>query len=71
MASNRPRTRRTSTRRTTNVVQVAAATPEPETGPAKTLDWQAEYAYVFRDLRQLGIVSVTIFAVLLLAGWLL
>jgi hypothetical protein len=71
MASNRPRSRRASTRRTTSVTPAAAATVEPVTGPVKTLDWYAEYAYVIRDLRQLGLVSVSIFALLLIAGWLL
>jgi hypothetical protein len=35
---------------------------------AKEVDWQAEYAYIGRDLRQLAIVSGLLFALLLVGG---
>jgi hypothetical protein len=71
MANNRPRSRRATTRRTTNIAPTAAIAVEPETRPAQAVDWRTEYAYVLRDLRQLAIVSATIFALLLIAGWLM
>ena len=68
MANNRPRSRRATTRRTTSVTPTAAAAMEPEIRPVQAVDWRTEYAYVLKDLRQLTIVSVTIFALLLIAG---
>ena len=75
MAQNRPRTRRSTTRRTTRpegtrTPTVATTVAQVEVRPPEVVDWRTEYAYVFRDLRQLGMVSVTIFALLLIAGWL-
>ena len=75
MANNRPRSRRATTRRMTNVATSVAPTAaiavEPETRPAQAVDWRTEYAYVLKDLRQLAIVSATILVLLLIAGWLM
>ena len=49
----------------------AQATTPVEDRPAEEIDWKTEYAYVFHDLRQLGIVSVSIFVLLMIAGWLI
>ena len=54
----------------------AAVAPAPVV--AKTVDtpqsvsherWQEEYGYVFRDLRKLGIVSATLFAVIVVLSF--
>ncbi len=74
MAQNRPRSRRSTTRSTTRRTTrpIAAATvAQVEARPEEVVDWKTEYAYVFRDLKQLGLVSVAIFALLIIAGWLM
>jgi hypothetical protein len=39
----------------------------PRTAP--TIDWQSEYAYVGQDLRKLLIVSTTLLALIVIAGF--
>mgnify|MGYP000900729273 CR=1 FL=1 len=48
-----------------------AAEVEPVASTGKSLNWTAEYGYVFRDLRQLGIVSVALLVVMLVIGFFL
>lgn len=72
MANPRRTTRRTTAPRPrvtpapTTAVAVAVETLPSEGG--KQIDWKSEYAYVIRDLRQLGIVTAGIFALLLIVG---
>jgi hypothetical protein len=77
MATNRRRTTRSSSLRT-NTVKVyptggatAPSVAATETTTTEAIDWQTEYAYVNRDLRQLGIVSAILFGLLLLGGLLI
>jgi hypothetical protein len=77
MATNRRRTTRSSTLRT-NTVKVyptGSATPASvaatETPATEAIDWQTEYAYVHKDLRQLVIISAILFGLLLLGGLLI
>ena len=55
---------------------VSKAAPPPVTEPvattaAKTVNWQEEYGYVFRDLRTLLLVSLLLFAGILVIGFFL
>lgn len=55
---------------------VAKAAPPPVTEPvaataAKTVNWQEEYGYVFKDLRTLLLVSLLLFAGILVIGFFL
>jgi hypothetical protein len=82
MATNRRRNTRSSSLRT-NTVKVyptdgatpagVAATEATTSGATttETIDWRTEYAYVHKDLRQLGVVSAILFGLLLLVGLLL
>jgi hypothetical protein len=56
----------------------AAVAPAPVV--AKTVDdaqlvsharWQEEYGYVFHDLRKLGIVAASLFAIIIILGFFL
>lgn len=55
----------------------AVAEPQPQPQPSPTVagknqaDWKAEYSRVFSDLKQLLIVSVALFAVMLVVGFFL
>ena len=53
----------------------AAAEPQPQPGPAvaekNQADWKVEYSRVFADLKQLLVVSVALFAVMLVVGFFL
>ncbi len=75
MANPRRTTRRTTASRPRPTpavaVNVAAPTPQAETPPAKRVDWRAEYSYVVNDLRQLGIVTAGVFALMFLIGFFL
>ncbi len=48
-----------------------AAEAETVAAAGKSLDWTQEYGYVFRDLRQLGIVSAALLVVMLVIGFFL
>lgn len=37
--------------------------------PEASVNWRQEYDYVIRDLRTLGIVTTTLFAVIIIAGF--
>ncbi|MEZ4619421.1 MAG: hypothetical protein R2867_28490 [Caldilineaceae bacterium] len=50
----------------TNVGKQVAAQP---TGAATTTNWRDDYDYVLRDLRTLLVVSVVLFAVIIIAGF--
>lgn len=60
-----------------NVLQGTAATPAVAAQPAaasrtsEEIDWKAEYGYVFKDLRYLGIVSGILFAAIVGIGFFL
>lgn len=81
MATNRRRTSRTtrSSRsaglRSTAVKVYPAPGGEMAAAPAApavpTVNWDKEYHYILKDLRQLGIVSALLFVLLLVAGFLL
>lgn len=47
-----------------------AASPAEKKG-SDQVDWKGEYAYVFRDLRVLTIVSVVLFALIIGVGFIL
>ena len=55
----------------------AAAEPQPQPSPAVAVagtnqaDWKVEYSRVFSDLKQLLVVSVALFAVMLVVGFFL
>ncbi|MCC6168499.1 MAG: hypothetical protein IT329_14850 [Caldilineaceae bacterium] len=78
MATNRRRTTR-STRssraagpRTTAVKIYPAPGGETAAVPAApAVNWDEEYHYILKDLRQLGIVSALLFVLLLVTGFLL
>lgn len=74
MPNPRRTTRRTTTPRPRATVAPAAssAAAAVETLPSesgKRVDWKTEYAYVVSDLRNLGIVTVGIFALLFIIGF--
>ena len=49
-----------------------AVDARPATGPAPDdVDWVEEYSYVRKDLRQLAAVSLSLFALMLVIGFLL
>jgi hypothetical protein len=76
MASNRKRSQRSSGLQSSAVkVYPPSATASPkapgepvEAKSSKEMAWQVEYAYIGKDLRQLGIVSGVLFALLLIGG---
>lgn len=72
MANSRRQRRSSSTTtraaRRAAVADTAAAAPS-QARAANEIDWQEEYAYVFRDLRHLTVISVAIFALLLIIGY--
>jgi len=41
----------------------------PVATAAESVNWRQEYEYVIRDLRNLGIVTTTLFALILIAGF--
>ena len=53
----------------------AVAEPPPQPSPAGTgkdqADWKTEYSRVFSDLKQLLVVSVALFALMLVVGFFL
>jgi hypothetical protein len=51
--------------------QPKAAAPATPVSVDDTLNWQQEYAYVFRDLRFLFLVSALLFAGMLILGFFL
>jgi hypothetical protein len=74
MATNRRRTTRTT--RTSGLrsnAQKVYPTPGGETAAAApaapAVDWDKEYHYILKDLRQLGIVSGVLVVLLLVAGF--
>lgn len=80
MANPRRSTRRAAPTRPRPAAPAAAVaasaiapTPQSELPPSsnKRVDWKAEYSYVVNDLRQLGIVTVGVFALLLIIGFFL
>ena len=48
---------------------VVAATTVDATKSVSHERWQEEYGYVFRDLRKLGIVSASLFAVIIVLSF--
>lgn len=46
-----------------------AATPAPEAPTDDRSNWRNEYAYVIKDMRMLTIVSVVLFALIIVAGF--
>ncbi|HXF62461.1 MAG TPA: hypothetical protein VNK95_12650 [Caldilineaceae bacterium] len=70
MATTRRRSQRGSQRSTSVRVQPAdaGARPAAEAKTTQEIDWQTEYAYIGKDLRQLAIVSTILFALLLIGG---
>jgi len=36
---------------------------------AETVDWKSEYAYVLNDLRMLGLVSISLLAIIVVVGF--
>ncbi len=54
--------------RTGPVKEEQAPQPAPSTSGTIRADWNVEYGRVFSDLRQLLIVSVGLFAVMLIVG---
>ncbi len=60
-----------------NVLQSTVAAPATVVQPAvaprtsEQIDWKAEYGYVFKDLRYLGIVSGILFATIVVIGFFL
>lgn len=71
MANSRRQRRTTSTTsraaRRADVAETAPATSSVHDTDA--VDWKEEYSYVFRDLRHLTVVTVAIFALLLIIGF--
>ena len=56
----------------TAVSDEAAVAAVPKTNGSKgsdTVDWKSDYAYVVKDLRQLTIVSIVLFAVIIGIGF--
>lgn len=53
----------------TGDVSAALASSEKHPGPARSVDWRSEYAYVVGDLRQLLVVSVLVIAVMITVGF--
>ena len=47
----------------------AAATPAPTQDPDAPYSWTHDYDYVKKDLTKLAIVSVALFAVIIVAGF--
>jgi hypothetical protein len=54
---------------TPGVTPAPSAAPVAEPQVVQTIDWEAEYAHVGRDLRQLLIVSAILFAFIMIAGF--
>ena len=48
-----------------------AGVAAPAVAVEKTVDWAHDYAYVFRDLRHLSIVSIALLAIMLVIGFFL
>lgn len=72
MGNARRTSRRSSTVRPRTTVAAAPAGADIEVQEsAKRVDLRTEYAYVMGDLRQLGIVTGAIFALLLVVGFML
>jgi len=46
-----------------------AAEPTPEVQTDDRSNWSSEYAYVVQDMRMLTIVSVALFALIIIAGF--
>ena len=72
MTTSRRRTARTT--RATRPASVAVfdgPASERETQPVKAVNWETEYGYVLRDIRQLFIISIIIFVLLIGVGFLL
>ena len=51
--------------------EARVAAEEPVVTADKKLNWTQEYGYVFRDLRQLGVVSAALLVVMLVIGFFL
>jgi hypothetical protein len=77
MANARRRTQRTSSRSAARVAARTAgdvaggALEADEGGMASKVDWQKEMFYINKDLRELLIISVALFAVLFIVGFFL
>lgn len=78
MATNRKRSTRTSrssTARSTSTqsrpVSGRDEAAEAAAAAAKSLAWDNEYQHIKKDLRQLGIVSVVLTALLLVVGFII
>jgi hypothetical protein len=78
MANARRRTQRatrtstrSSTSRPTGTGVLAGTLEAEEARMGRTVDWQNEFRYISADLRQLLIVSVILFVLLIAAGFFL
>lgn len=78
MATNRRRTTRTTRTTRSSGLRTTAQKVYPTPGgeaaaaaPAPMVDWDKEYHYILKDLRQLGIVSAVLVVLLLVAGFLI
>jgi hypothetical protein len=70
MTSSRRRSQRTTSRSTTTRPPANLPPgPTAEDAAQAAVDWDREYAYISKDLRQLAIVSTALFAALLILGW--
>ena len=64
--SRRPRRTASTTTRSSRRSTPPANVSERGTG---SMTWEEEHAYIYQDLRRLGIVSAAIFALLLVIGF--
>ena len=68
-----PPVRKTPTRRSSAVAQpspaVAKEPPRPEARAKKTVDFAAEYRYVYADLKRIAITAVAMLAVLIILSF--
>jgi hypothetical protein len=77
MATNRRRSTRTtrssrsSSLRSTSVKVYPSPGGETAASAAPAVDWDKEYHYILKDLRQLGIVSSVLVVLLLVVGFLI
>jgi hypothetical protein len=73
MANARRRTQRPTTRSTTRSTVARSTGTASSDGDrvSKAIDWETQYKYITGDLRQLLIVSIIIFVLLFVVGFLI
>lgn len=72
MTTNRSSSRNRKARRAAPATETVEAVVAPTVDAAESVSherWQAEYGYVFRDLRKLLIVSGALFGVIIVLGF--